>query len=240
MFSRLPESNAPRQRRTGGLVVSTAMHVVLIALAVRATMLTAAPRPKVDVVPPPVYVERGPARPKTPPPVRRTAPTTSTPTVPAFPTIELPAPVITSDVPVTLPDAGAMIRVDEAFGGPSRFSGRDSVVVGGAPNAAPGEPLSAPYVDKVVVALPGTATPRYPSMLQSAGVEGDVHARFVVDTLGRVESGSVRVLDATHDQFEAAVRTALTRARFKPAEAGGHKVRQLVEQTFTFRISEKD
>jgi periplasmic protein TonB len=187
-----------------------------------------------------VYVERGPARPKTPPPVRRTAPTTSTPTVPAFPTIELPAPVITSDVPVTLPDAGAMIRVDEAFGGPSRFSGRDSVVVGGAPNAAPGEPLSAPYVDKVVVALPGTATPRYPSMLQSAGVEGDVHARFVVDTLGRVESGSVRVLDATHDQFEAAVRTALTRARFKPAEAGGHKVRQLVEQTFTFRINEKD
>jgi len=48
------------------------------------------------------------------------------------------------------------------------------------------------------------------------------------------------VLDASHDQFAAAVRTALTPARFKPAEARGHKVRQLVEQTFTFRINEKD
>jgi protein TonB len=50
----------------------------------------------------------------------------------------------------------------------------------------------------------------------------------------------VRVLEAAHDQFAAAVRTALTRARFKPAEAGGQKVRQLVEQTFTFRLSTKD
>jgi len=32
------------------------------------------------------------------------------------------------------------------------------------------------------------------------------------------------------------VRDALLRARFSPAEAGGHKVRQLVEQTFTFTI----
>jgi protein TonB len=218
------------------------MHVVLIALAVRATMLTAAPRPKAAVFPTPVYVERGPDRPKTPPPVRRPPPTTSAPTVPpAVPTIELPDPVITSTVPSTLPDAGAMIRVDKAFGRRGdRMSGRDSVVVGGAPNAAPGEPLSERVVDKVVVALPGTATPRYPSTLQSAGVEGDVHAQFVVDTLGRVEPGSVRVLDATHEQFAAAVRTALTRARFEPAEVRGHKVRQLVEQMFTFRLSAKD
>jgi len=95
-------------------------------------------------------------------------------------------------------------------------------------------------VEKVVVALPGTA-PRYPDMLRQAGVEGDVRAQFVVDTLGRVEPGSLRLLEATHDQFAAAVRTALSaRARFKPAEAGGHKVRQLVEQTFTFRLDGKD
>ena len=74
-------------------------------------------------------------------------------------------------------------------------------------------------------------------MLQSAGVEGDVRAQFVVDTLGRVEQGSFKALDTTHDLFAAAVREALGRARFKPAEAGGHRVRQLVEQTFTFRIA---
>ena len=91
-------------------------------------------------------------------------------------------------------------------------------------------------VDVPILALPGTA-PRYPSMLQSAGVEGDVRAQFVVDTLGRVEPGSVRVLETTHDLFASAVRDALSRARFKTAQAGGHKVRQLAEQVFTFRIS---
>jgi protein TonB len=52
-----------------------------------------------------------------------------------------------------------------------------------------------------------------------------------------VEQGSFHVLQPTHDLFAAAVRDALGRARFKPAEVGGHKVRQLVEQTFTFRIT---
>jgi protein TonB len=74
-------------------------------------------------------------------------------------------------------------------------------------------------------------------MLQSAGLEGDVRAQFVVDTLGRVEQGSFRVLQTSHDLFAAAVREALSRARFKPAEVGGRRVRQLVEQSFTFRIS---
>jgi protein TonB len=51
-----------------------------------------------------------------------------------------------------------------------------------------------------------------------------------------VEQGSVRVPDTSHDLFASAVRDALNRARFKPAEAGGRKVRQLAEQVFTFRI----
>ena len=106
----------------------------------------------------------------------------------------------------------------------------------GAPKVADGSLLTEDRVEKAVVAIPGTATPRYPSMLQSAGVEGSVRAQFVVDTLGRVEQGSFRALDATHDLFTAAVRDALLRARFSPAEVGGRRVRQLVEQTFTFTI----
>jgi protein TonB len=58
-----------------------------------------------------------------------------------------------------------------------------------------------------------------------------------VDTLGKVEQGSFRALESTHDLFTAAVRDALMRARFTPAKAGGRKVRQLVEQTFTFSIT---
>jgi len=107
----------------------------------------------------------------------------------------------------------------------------------GRPNVADGSPLPENLVEKAVVALPGSAVPRYPGLLQSAGVDGHVRAQFVVDTLGRVEQGSFRVLETTHDLFTAAVREALVRARFSPAEAGGRKVRQLVEQTFSFSIT---
>lgn len=236
MFSRLPESNAVRQRRTGGLVVSTVVHVLVIALAVRATMLRAAPSPKVEPLPPPVYIKQPEPTPTTRAHTQQntSATQTSAPTIP-----EIPQPVITADVPTTIPDLGATIlHGSEVFSRTPIASGPEST--GGPPNVADGSPLSAPFVEKVVVALPGTA-PRYPDMLRQAGVEGDVRAQFVVDTLGRVEPGSLRVLEATHDQFAAAVRTALSaRARFKPAEAGGHKVRQLVEQTFTFRLDGKD
>ena len=107
----------------------------------------------------------------------------------------------------------------------------------GSPNVAGGAPLTKDMVEWPVEAIPGTATPRYPSMLQSAGVEGSVRAQFVVDTLGRVEQGSFRALESTHDLFTAAVRDALSRARFKPAEVGGRRVRQLVEQSFSFSIA---
>ena len=124
--------------------------------------------------------------------------------------------------------------LDGAFN-PTRVSG--SGQPNGTPNESNGSPLTENMVEKPVVAIPGTATPRYPGLLQSAGVEGSVRAQFVVDTLGRVEQGSFRALESTHDLFTAAVRDALSRARFKPAEVGGHRVRQLVEQSFAFSIA---
>jgi protein TonB len=143
--------------------------------------------------------------------------------------------VIIDENPATLPRIGSMSGLLEGAFEPSRNVGSGPPTA--SPNGAVGAPLPDSMVDQAVVAIPGTATPRYPSMLQSAGLEGDVRAQFVVDTLGRVEQGSFRVLQTSHDLFAAAVREALSRARFKPAEVGGRRVRQLVEQSFTFRIS---
>ena len=56
MFNRLPESNAQRQRRVGGAIVSTVVHLVFIVLAVRATGLKAEVAPEVTPVSP-IYVE---------------------------------------------------------------------------------------------------------------------------------------------------------------------------------------
>ena len=61
-------------------------------------------------------------------------------------------------------------------------------------------------------------------------------AQFIVDTTGRAEPISFKVLRTTHELFAEAVRTALPKMRFIPAELGGRKVKQLVQQPFSFTI----
>lgn len=231
MFNRLPESDRKRQRRTGGVVVSTVIHLVFIALAVKASGLKAAPAPKPQVDRLPIYINRADPPPTPPQPTQRTS-TTSDPGVvaptPLLPTIdEIPSTIPAPSVDVDLMQAFQRVDARIASRGGERIT-----------TDGPGSgPLLEGQVEQPVMAVPGTAVPRYPSMLQSAGVEGDVRAQFVVDTLGRVEPGSFKVLESTHDLFGTAVRDALTRARFQPAKLGGRNVRQLVEQTFTFRIT---
>lgn len=89
-------------------------------------------------------------------------------------------------------------------------------------------------VEKPVAPIPGSGAPRYPEILLAAGVEGQVLAQFVVDTLGRVESGSFKVIRSDHELFSAAVQSAAPALRFLPAEVGGRKVKQLVQQPFVF------
>jgi protein TonB len=45
------------------------------------------------------------------------------------------------------------------------------------------------------------------------------------------------VLKSSHELFTQAVKNALPNMRFYPAEVGGKKVKQLVQQPFTFSLS---
>lgn len=83
---------------------------------------------------------------------------------------------------------------------------------------------------------PASAAPAYPRELMSAGVEGYAAMRFVVDTTGRVDLTSIRILDATHPAFAAAVKQAMPGMLFSPARLGERPVRQLAEQLFRFQI----
>lgn len=89
-------------------------------------------------------------------------------------------------------------------------------------------------VEKEAKAAPGSPQPAYPAMLRAARMSGDVVAQFVVDDSGRYEPGSIQVLKARHDLFTNAVRNVLPKMQFIPAEVGGRKVPQLMEQTFHF------
>lgn len=235
---RLPESNRRRSRRLGGTVVSVVAHAALIMAAVYGTREIADAAAEEPRPPIPIYLDRHPA-PVTPAPLQPASAGESggLPADPALP--PLPAPPIVEELrlPSDLTDVAL-----PSVGSTAEEFRRGSVL--GSPMAGPvGPPGGASgifvehQVERAVVPLPGGA-PRYPEALRAAGVEGRVRARFVVDTLGRVELASLELPDATHAQFAEAVRQALPRLRFRPAEAGGRRVRQLVEQEFGFTLRE--
>ncbi len=60
---------------------------------------------------------------------------------------------------------------------------------------------------------------------------------FVVDEQGRVEEASVRFVRSDNQLFEEAVRVALRRMRFIPAQVGGRKVKQQAQMPFVFTLS---
>jgi TonB family protein len=113
--------------------------------------------------------------------------------------------------------------------------------VGLVPFGQPARPSDSVFtvleVQRMVERYEGSAAPVYPPELSARGVEGHVQATFVVDTTGRVDPSSVRVLESDEPRFSESVRTALSEMRFRPASRGGRAVRQLVEQRFNFRIA---
>lgn len=92
-------------------------------------------------------------------------------------------------------------------------------------------------VDREVTRAADAAAPIYPEQLRLTGVTGGVTVRFIVDTLGHVEDGSLFVIGATHPLFAAAVRDAAPEMRFQPAVRSGHVVRQQVIQSFQFVLT---
>ena len=92
-------------------------------------------------------------------------------------------------------------------------------------------------VEKQVRVRSSSALPRYPAALRNLNIEGSVLAQFVVDTTGRAQMSTFKVLRASHGDFILAVREAVSRMSFYPAEIGQHKVRQMVQQPFDFRLS---
>jgi periplasmic protein TonB len=230
MLNQLLETKRAPERKPGGSAVSIAVHLAVIGLVATVThrVVEAAPKPVETVV----------HLPQKPPPVpeTRTTPTTTVHTAaPAQGPLVLRAP---TDIPIEIPTVDlsrapiteTTFATNAAPGDPSA-----SAATGSQPE---GDPLwTAPTVDKSALALPGTAAPTYPEMLKSAGVEGETLVQFVVDTLGRAEAGSFRVLRETHAAFGESVRVALPRMRFLPAEAGGRKVRMLVQQPFAFALN---
>ena len=135
---------------------------------------------------------------------------------------------------VLVASVAALTMVACQMDGPGEPAGK----VEAGPAVMPGaKPMRDFQVEKTAVPARGSSAPRYPDALRLGGVEGEVLVQFVVDTAGRAEVSSFKVLKSSNDQFTRAVENALPLMRFVPAEVGGRKVRQLVQQPFTFSIA---
>jgi len=101
----------------------------------------------------------------------------------------------------------------------------------------PDSVYSALQVDQMVERFESSAAPIYPPELIQRGVEGQVDATYVVDTLGAVDTATFEVLQSDDSLFTESVRTALADMRFRPAKRSGKAARQLVAQRFRFKIA---
>ena len=234
MFDTLIESKAQKQKRAAGFFWSFVIHTVLISGAVYATYRvgSALEKPKAEKVdfvtvkkdePPP------PKQPKPPPEVVMKAP-------PPKGFQVLTAPI---KIPDVLPDIDLSKKVtNEAdFSGKGQAGGMAKGVVGASPKPDENQTYFEFQVEKQVSPYPGNPAPRYPDMLRSANVEGEVLAQFVVDTTGRADMNSFKVLKSTHDLFTNAVKASLPNMKFYPAEVGGRRVKQLVQMPFQFNLT---
>jgi periplasmic protein TonB len=234
MFENLIETKPKKPKTLKSAIISVVIHTVVIGGAVYGTMqakevIEKARAEKVEFVdmkkdePPP------PETKPEPPPEMVAAP----PPPKGFQVLTAPI-----KIPDVLPEIDLSKKVtDEAdFSGKGVAGGIAKGVVGGT--GPVGDQTYFEFqVEKQVAPAPGNAGPRYPDMLRSANVEGEVLVQFVVDTTGRVENGSVKILKTSHDLFTNSVRSALNNMRFYPAEIGGRKVKQLVQQPFNFTLT---
>ena len=227
MFTTLVESRGTRPRRRVGTVLSVVAHTVIISFAVYATARanTAKHSPIVDVFQP--LTPYHPERPRPVPAPNPIAPP---------PPVKGPVPDFPLTVPEFLPHTDFTKSVVDSDFWTRRAAGLTRSGDSSASGTQTNQPFLVTQVEKAAAAAPGSAQPVYPPMLEESGIMGRVVAQFVVDTLGHVEPGSLHLLQTDNDLFDVAVKAALPRMRFYPAEVNGHRVRQLVEQAFVFEL----
>ena len=236
MFNNLIESKPTKQGSVGQSITSVILHGGLIALMVVVTANAGiqkdekAEQEDIQFMEAPKN-EPPPPEPEAPPPPDVVA---AQPPPTGFQVLAAPI-----DIPDKIPEVDLSKAVtDEAdFSGKGVAGGISRGVEGGTAPVVSDQPYFEFQVEKPALAREGNPQPKYPEMLRSAGIAGEVIAQFVVNEDGRADMSTFKALSSSHAQFTAAVKSALPQMRFYPAEVGGRKVKQLVQQAFKFSLN---
>jgi len=251
MMNTLLESRPRKKRATGGTVFSVIFHSAIVLFAVFATARASVVKDdtpiaqKVNFVKtaePPKPAEKKPEPP--PPPKAKPVQHHDAP-VPPTPKAEIAPPkgFKVVEAPIAVPTKIPEIDMSAKPTNPDEYTGKGEK--GGSPTGSDGSSGSGvdpntPYTDfqveRQVSAMSGTNV-SYPEAMRSSGVEGQVMAEFVVNENGRVEISTFKILSSTNEVFTRAVRDALSRMRFRPAQIGKTNVSQVVQQAFVFKLN---
>ena len=260
MFTTLLESRRVRARSITGSALSVAAHIALLTLAVATTSdgrrlrdpaaldeAVAYESPAgAEVV---AYVWLRSAEPAISsdarravrgariPPTRvrrRVAPLEVPSAIPEVPEVDLSTAVVV-DVAAHLLD---FTLLAEGPNGPAGQEGRGALrdAIADAVGGRRAGPFLSSEVERLVLPFADNPRPEYPRSMLSARIGGQVVVRFVVDSAGRVDPASMRVLQSTNNHFARAVRTVLPRLHFRPAQLLGRNVDVVVEQAFRFEV----
>lgn len=231
MFNQLLESKPKKDKMAGGTIFSIVLHTVLIAGAVYATAAAGVKDEKakaekiqfVEMKKEPVVKKEEPPPPKEvvvkPPPPK------------GFQVLRAPVRI---DIKIPEIDLSKAITNESDFSGKGVKGGTGTGVVGGIANT--NQTYFEFQVEKPAEMLQDSPKPKYPSVLESSGIAGEVQAQFVVLSSGKADMGEFKVLKSTNELFTQAVKNVLPRMRFSPAMIGGKPVNQLVQQSFQFAV----
>ena len=229
MFENLLESKAKKQRTVGQTIMSLVLHGLLIFAAVKATQGVAETVKNRPVDTTMVFLKPPPPAPPPPPPPEMVI---TNPPPKGFQTVVAP-----TDIPKDIPP----IDLKQKAFDPKDFTGKGveggvatGVVGGTGPVDVKAQVFTEAELDDPVQPI-SQPTPRYPPVMQSAGIAGRVELEYIVDTTGHSEPASVKVLKSTHQAFEEPAKEVIQKSVFKPARFRGRPVRQLVHQAVSFK-----
>jgi protein TonB len=235
MFNTLLESKRVKQRSFGSAVLSAVFHTLAIAGVVVATARAHIQEEEDAEIAPYVQVETKPPEPP-PPDVDAPPPpeiTTKAPPPKGFQTLTAPI-----EIPTVIPQIDLTAKVTNELD----FSGqgvKGGIAAGIAGQKGPVDDQSYYQfeVEKAARLAPGNKPPIYPNILRQTQQVGKVMVTFVIDTSGKADMSTFKIIESTNPLFSEEVRKVLPSYKFLPAEIGSRKVRMHVNLPFDFILN---
>ena len=224
MFDRLIESKPKREKKKffGVGFMSLVVHAAVIGGAVIATLKVGESATTVKADTTMVYMEQQQQKPPEQQPVQLEV------QLKGFQTIVAP-----TEIPTNIPP----VNLSEKFD-PKDYSGTG--VEGGSANGvlpSGNEVFMEAIVEEKPAVLSGPQ-PVYPELLKQAQITGRVLVQAIVDTLGRAEPSSVKVLQSPNPGFDQSSKNYILKCLFRPARVHGRAVRVLVQIPIDYRLKQ--